>query len=511
MNTPEATPSKEYVLEMRHISKAFPGVQALQDVTLRLRQGEILALVGENGAGKSTLVKILAGALPADEGEIFLEGRQVNFSGPLDAIKQGVAVIYQEFNLVPEMSVAENIFLGREPKNSLGLLDYATLYREADAYLQRLQASFDSRALVRNLSVANQQLVEIAKALSQQARILVMDEPSAALTEHELDNLFVQMRQLKQEGVSIIYISHRLEEIFEIADRCTVLRDGRHVVNDEVKNFDRDSLIKHLVGRELSEQMPKVKVEPGEELLRVEHLERAGVLHDISFSVRAGEVVGLAGLVGAGRTELARCIFGADKYTGGQIYFEDAPVTITSPRQAIKLGLGLVPEDRKLQGLILEMVVRENITLANLEAVKKLGLLSLSRERLVAESFISSLNIRPPYPERAAKHLSGGNQQKVVLAKWLFTQSKVLIFDEPTRGIDVGAKAEIYNLINELVAKGAGVLMISSELPEVLGMSDRILVMHQGRLAGELKAEEATQEKVMQLATGGTLEPAEAK
>ncbi len=503
MTAEQVAQEPAFLLEMRDISKAFPGVQALSDVTLQLGRGEVLGLVGENGAGKSTLVKILAGAHLADAGQLLIEGQPVTIASPQAALRHGVAIIYQEFNLVPDMSVAENIFLGREPRTKFGLMDYRALWQQAREWLDLLEAPINPKTLVRELSVANQQLVEIAKALSQDARILVMDEPSAALTEHELENLFNQIRQLKAKGVSIIYISHRLEELFEIADRCTVLRDGQHVVTDYVKNLDRNSLIKHMVGRELSEQMPKIAVKPGKELLRIAGFERAGVLEHISLAVFEGEILGIAGLVGAGRTELARAIFGADPVEEGRIYVGGEEVTIRCPRDAIDLGIGLVPEDRKLQGLILELAVRENMTLANLDEIRNMGLLSLGKEQEVAKRYIEQLGLRPPYPERRTKDLSGGNQQKVVLAKWLFTNSQVLIFDEPTRGIDVGAKAEIYNLMNELVKHQKAVIMISSELPEVLGMSDRILVMHQGRIAGELAREEATQERIMHLATGG--------
>ena len=350
MTAEQVAQEPTFLLEMRDISKAFPGVQALSDVTLQLGRGEVLGLVGENGAGKSTLVKILAGAHLADAGQLLIEGQPVTIASPQAALRHGVAIIYQEFNLVPDMSVAENIFLGREPRTKFGLMDYRALWQQAREWLDLLEAPINPKTLVRELSVANQQLIEIAKALSQDARILVMDEPSAALTEHELENLFNQIRQLKAKGVSIIYISHRLEELFEIADRCTVLRDGQHVVTDYVKNLDRNSLIKHMVGRELSEQMPKIAVKPGKELLRIAGFERAGVLEHISLAVFEGEILGIAGLVGAGRTELARAIFGADPVEEGRIYVGGEEVTIRCPRDAIDLGIGLVPEDRKQIG-----------------------------------------------------------------------------------------------------------------------------------------------------------------
>ncbi len=492
------------VLEMRGISKTYPGVRALDTVSLEVRKGEVHALVGENGAGKSTLMKILAGAQLGDSGEIRINGRTVEIDSPQKAMDLGISIIYQEFNLVPYLNAAENIFLGREPRARIpGFVDFRTMYDEAQRVIDRLGVALDIRVPVNRLSIAQQQMVEIAKATSRQSMIIVMDEPSATLTEHELESLFSLIRQLKAQGVSIVYISHRLEEVFEIADRVTVLRDGKHIATRDVSDLTREEIIRYMVGRELTQMMPKVPAPLGDVVLEVRNLRRKDKLHDISFAVRRGEVLGLAGLVGAGRTELARAIFGADPIDGGEILLEGKPVKVRSPQDAIRLGIGLVTEDRKNQGLVLGMMVRENITLANLSALSRLNFLMLAREREVAQKYVADLSIRPPSIERAVQNLSGGNQQKVVLAKWLFTQSKVLIFDEPTRGIDVGAKAEIYQLMNELAANGVAIIMISSELPEVIGMSDRILVMHEGRIAGALSASEATQERVMHLATGG--------
>ncbi|MDW8206972.1 MAG: sugar ABC transporter ATP-binding protein [Chloroherpetonaceae bacterium] len=489
---------------MRHISKQYPGVRALDDVSLTVYPGEVHALLGENGAGKSTLMKILAGAQSRDSGEILLYGQPVAIDSPHRAMELGIAIIYQEFNLVPYLSAGENIFLGREPRATLpGFVDFKALYRMAQEILDRLGVKIDARTPVNQLSVAQQQMVEIAKAASQQARILVMDEPSATLTDHELQALFQLIRQLRDEGVSILYISHRLEEIFEICDRATILRDGRWIATRSVSDLTREEIIRLMVGRELREAIPKVAVEPGPPALAVKHLNRAGVLHDVSFHVCRGEIVGLAGLVGAGRTETARAIFGADPIDSGTIEVFGRPVTIRSPQDAIRHGIGLVTEDRKQQGLVLGMAVRENTTLANLGALSSLGFIRRNAERQVAEQYRKSLAIKTPSIEQTVQNLSGGNQQKVVLAKWLFTGSKILIFDEPTRGIDVGAKSEIYRLMNDLAAQGVAILMISSELPEILGMSDRILVMHEGRIAGELSRAEATQEKIMHLATGG--------
>ncbi len=492
------------VLEMQSISKTYPGVTALSAVDFSVMPGEVHALVGENGAGKSTLMKILAGADAKDAGRIVIDGAEVHIDSPQEAMRLGVSIIYQEFNLVPYMNAAENIFLGREPASAVpGVIDFGKMYADAEAIIAELGVALDVRASINTLSVAQQQMVEIAKATSRKSRIIAMDEPSATLTEHELENLFALIRRLKAEGVSIIYISHRLEEIFEIADRVTVLRDGELVATKNVADTDRDGIIKMMVGRELKEIIPKAETEQGDIALEVKGLNRAGALRDISFEVRRGEILGLAGLVGAGRTEVARAIFGADPIDSGEIRVNGKAVKIRSPRHAISLGIGLVTEDRKALGLVLGMAVRENISLANLGILSRLGFVSRRREREVARKYVEDMMIKTPSVEQAVQNLSGGNQQKVVLAKWLFTESKVLIFDEPTRGIDVGAKTEIYQLMNRLAASGVAIIMISSELPEILGMSDRILVMHEGEIAGELSRDEATQERIMQLATGG--------
>jgi len=500
--TAEAAPP--LALEMRHITKTYPGVRALEDVSFEVRAGEVHALVGENGAGKSTLMKILAGAQPKDAGEILLNGRPVQIDSPQKAIDLGIAIIYQEFNLVPYLNAAENIFLGREPRGWLpGFVDFGAMYRQAQAIIDRLGVRLNVRTPVNRLSVAQQQMVEIAKATSQDSKIIVMDEPSATLTEHELQSLFALIRQLKSHGVSIIYISHRLEEIFEICDRVTILRDGHKIATHDIGDVTREAIIRQMVGRELKQMIPKEPAPRGEPALVIRNLSRKGVLHDINLTAYKGEVLGIAGLVGAGRTELARAIFGADPIDSGTMELFGKPVRIRSPQAAIRLGIGLVTEDRKAQGLVLGMVVRENITLANLPALSVFNFIQAGREREVARKFVNDLAVRTPTIEQTVQNLSGGNQQKVVLAKWLFTDSRVLIFDEPTRGIDVGAKTEIYQLMNALAARGVAILMISSELPEVLGMSDRIVVMHEGRIAGELSRAEATQEKIMHLATGG--------
>ena len=489
---------------MRSISKQYPGVRALNDVSLSVEVGEIHALLGENGAGKSTMMKILAGAQSKDSGDIYLNGTLAVIDSPQKAMSLGISIIYQEFNLVPYLSAGENIFLGREPVGFMpGIVDFKTLYREAQSVIDNLGVQFDARTPVNQLSVAQQQMVEIAKATSKKSKIIVMDEPSATLTDHELRALFKLMLKLKSEGVSIVYISHRLEEIMEVCDRATIMRDGQWIATKNVSDLTREEIIKLMVGRELKDAIPKVAAKQGGPALTVRNLNRAGILHDISFTVHQGEVLGIAGLVGAGRTETARAIFGADPISSGSIEVFGKTVKIKSPQDAIKHGIGLVTEDRKQQGLVLGMTVRENNTLANLKSLSSLGFIRQTEERAVAEKYKTDLTIKTPSVEQTVQNLSGGNQQKVVLAKWLFTGSKILIFDEPTRGIDVGAKSEIYKLMNELAAQGVAIIMISSELPEVLGMSDRILVMHEGKITGELSRADATQEKIMTLATGG--------
>ncbi len=496
----------EYVLEMTDVVKRFPGVLAVNKAQLKLRPGEVHCLLGENGAGKSTLMKILAGAQPMDAGEIRIAGAPVHIASPHHAQQLGVSMIYQEFNLSPYLSVAENIYLGREPRIAkTPFVNWTKMYADARALLERIGMNLDVRKPVNECSVAQQQMIEIAKALSFQAKIIVMDEPSATLTDHELASLFRLIRELRREGIGIIYISHRLEEIFEIGDRVTVMRDGEYIDTKPVGELTRELIISMMVGRTLKNEFPKEEFARGEERLRVEGLSRRGAFRDIDFSVHRGEIVGLTGLVGAGRTEVARAIFGADPIDGGQILLDGAPLRLTSPRGAIQHGIGLLTEDRKGQGLVLGLSVRENTTLANLKALSAFFFVNRRRERTVAAQYVRDLQIKTPSIEQTAQNLSGGNQQKVVLAKWLFTDSKVLIFDEPTRGIDVGAKVEIYKLMNDLVRRGVAILMISSELPEVLGMCDRILVMHEGRLAGELARSEATQEKIMHLATGAEM------
>jgi ABC-type sugar transport system ATPase subunit len=481
---------------VRRVSKSFPGVHALVDVDLDVVAGEVHAIVGENGAGKSTLMNILAGIYQPDAGSIALEGQPVHVDGPRRAMALGIAMIHQELNLAPNLSVAENIFLGRAP-NRGGLIDWRRLDFEARALLERLGIDLDVRETVENLSVARQQMVEIAKALSLDARAIIMDEPTSALTERETTALFGIIGRLKAEGVAVVYISHRLDEIFRIADRVTVLRDGRLVGSALIADITPSQVIGMMVGRELTALFPKAEVEAGPAVLEVRHVSRAGVLHDISFSVRRGEILGLAGLVGAGRTELARAIFGADRIDDGEILLDGRPVRIVAPHDAIRHGMGFVTEDRKLHGLVLGMSVRENATLAILRELTHFGLVSFALERQLAGEYVRQLDIRTPSIDQEVLNLSGGNQQKVVLAKWLATRPRVLILDEPTRGIDVGAKAEVHALMSRLATAGVAILMISSELPEILGMSDRILVIRQGQVSAEFSRAEATQEKIL--------------
>jgi ribose transport system ATP-binding protein len=501
----------QLVLELRGLSKRFPGVVALQDVSFDLLEGEAHVLVGENGAGKSTLVKILSGIYQPDEGEILLDGQMVSLKDPHSAQTMGISTVHQELNLIPHLDVGKNIFLGREPvRGGAGVIDWSELYQEARDQLLALGITLDPHTQVRKLGVALQQMTEIAKALVAKARVLILDEPTAAITAEEAEILFKLVDRLKAQGTAIIFISHHLEDAARIGDRVTVLRDGRYVATLPIAEASPRHLIRLMVGRELTQQFPKQPPNPGTVALRVTGLNRAGVLHDVSFEVRRGELVGIAGLVGAGRTEVARAIFGIDKVDSGDIEINGLTVKISSPGVAIKQRMALLPEDRKQQGLVLALSVADNISMA---APDKLpsppGLVLPSRRARAANRFINALSIKTPSTRQKALYLSGGNQQKVVLAKWLLTQADIFVFDEPTRGIDVGAKVEVYRLMNELMANGAAILMISSELPEVLGMSDRILVMRGGRIVAELDGPTATQEMVMTYAAA-PVDPEEA-
>jgi ABC-type sugar transport system ATPase subunit len=501
-----STSGAPLLLEARGISKRFGGIQALDDVSLSLHAGEVMALAGENGAGKSTLIKILAGAYQKDAGEILIDGQVVEIPSPAEAERLGIAVIYQEFNLTPNQTVAENVFL-RDPKRRAGLLGRLNLIdkgarRVATAeLLAQVGSDVDPDTRVSTLSVAHQQLTEIAKALALNARILIMDEPTSTLPDDEVDTLFGIVEQLKARGIAVVFVSHRLEETRRIADRVTILRDGRNAGAGLVVETPDVEIIRAMVGRTIDTLYPKTETTPGEVVLSVRGLTRAGALSNVSFDLRRGEVLGLSGLVGAGRTEIARCIFGADRLDSGTITLDGRPVVIRSPEQAVRLGIGYVPEDRKLQGLFQEMTIRDNIAMSVLHQMTRGGFVDRAAVRAVVASYRDRLQVRPPDMEILVSRLSGGNQQKVALAKWLALRPRVLILDEPTRGIDVGAKAEVHALIDELAHEGIGIILISSELPEVLNMSDRILVVAEGEIVGELSREEATQERILELSS----------
>lgn len=500
---PDPAPDALPLLEMRGITKSYPGVRALRGVDLTLRRGEVLALIGENGAGKSTLMKVLGGAVLPDTGTIHIDGQEVQLRSPHQAHKSGIAVIYQEFNLVPALSASANLFLGREQTRA-GFIGRRAEEKRGQQLFARLGLAIPPEAPVRSLSVAQQQAVEIARALAVDARIVVMDEPTAALTAREVEHLFGIIRDLKAHGIGIIYISHRLEEIFAVADRILVLRDGQRVGERPINEVKRNDMIEMMVGRELRDEFPPRSVQRGEPRLIVEGLSRGRAVRGVSFSVARGEVLALTGLVGAGRTETARLLFGADRRDAGRITLDGRELTLRTPRDAIRAGIGLLTEDRKMQGLILAHGVRENFGLPNLSWLSRFGFVRARQERAAFTAYVNSLRIKVPHIDQPARNLSGGNQQKVVLAKWLARRCEVLIFDEPTRGIDVGAKFEIYKIINDLAAQGKAVILISSEMPEVLGMADRILVMHGGRIRGEFTDRASvTQEQILEKAMGG--------
>jgi ribose transport system ATP-binding protein len=486
---------------MRGIRKAFPGVLALDAVDFDLRRGEVHVLLGENGAGKSTLMKVLSGALRKDAGEVELDGVGVEIEGPRHAQELGIRTIYQELNLVPGLGAAANIFLGAE-RQRLGLLDRRGQREAAGRLLGELGVSLDPEVPVAELGIAQQQMVEVAKALSGEARVLVMDEPTSALTEAEIAQLFAAIARLAERGTSVVYISHRLEEVARVGHRVTVMRDGRHVATRPAAELTVREMVRLMAGRELKDHYPRKRPPAGEELLRVEGLGRGTALRDVSFVLRRGEIVGVAGLLGAGRTELARAIVGAEPAERGRVFVRGRLVRARRPSDTLSRGLGFLPEDRKTQGLVLPLSVRANLALPSTRRLARAGVVDAGRERALAAREVDSLRIKTPGPEQRVGLLSGGNQQKVVLGKWMAAKAEILVMDEPTRGIDVAAKVEIYELMNRLTAEGKGILMISSELPEVLGMSDRILVMRQGRLVAEMEAAGATQEAVLHAALG---------
>ena len=498
----EPTRADTPILRMVDITKTFPGVRALDRVTLEVLPQEVHGLVGENGAGKTTLMKILTGVHQADAGHIEFKGQPVQIPNPRAAQLLGIAIIHQELAVLPEMSVAENIFLGREPAGPLGVVRWDELYRQTQALLDRLGIDLPPRTRVGELTIAQQQMVEIAKALSLEADLLVMDEPTSALTERETEILFRLIATLKAQGVSIIYISHRLEEIFQICDRVTVMRDGQHIDTRPIDQLTPQEVVRLMVGRRITDIYPPPGKGRGPLKLEVRDLHRPPRLKGVSLKLYSGEILGLAGLVGSGRTDLARAIFGVDPVAGGEIRIDGQPVSIHAPQDAMELGMGLLPEDRKGQGLFLQMTVRQNTVIARLRELSRWGFIDFRRAAAETRRFVEELDIRTPSLEQLVHNLSGGNQQKVIIARWLGRAPSILILDEPTRGIDVGAKAEIHTLMRRLADDGMAILMISSELPEVLGVSDRILVMREGRLVAEFSREEATQDAIMAYATG---------
>jgi ABC-type sugar transport system ATPase subunit len=492
------------MLEMRGIHKSFDGTQALRDVDFSAERREVHAIVGENGAGKSTLVKILAGAIPRDAGEILLDRVATDAGTPLAAHRLGIRAVYQEFSLVSHLSVAENILLGQMPSSRLpGSVDWGKAYRRADEILQSIGfVGIDVRKVVRRMSVSHQQMVEIAKAVAVRPRILILDEPSAVLSQEELDRLFAMVRLLRQEGTLVLYISHRLDEVFEIADRITVLKDGQLVGTVRPQEADQGQLIRMMVGRSLGEIFPSRKPPRDEVALEVKNLARAGSFSDVSFSLHRGEVLGMSGLVGSGRTQVARSVFGADRFDTGGIHLEGKPIRVRSPREAVRQGIALLTEDRKRDGLVMHWTIRDNVSMASFDKLSRWGVINRRMQAAQVRQKVNELDIRPPLLDRLARQLSGGNQQKLVLAKWLMTQAKILILDEPTRGVDVATKVEIYQLIGDLAAAGIGILLISSELPEILGLSDRALVMREGRIVGEFTRAEASEERLLAAAAG---------
>ncbi|HIF9248029.1 ribose ABC transporter ATP-binding protein RbsA [Photobacterium damselae] len=489
------------ILALEGIEKAFPGVKALDNACLNVYPGRVMALMGENGAGKSTLMKVLTGIYSKDAGEVRYQGAPVHFHGPRHSQEAGISIIHQELNLIPELTIAENIFLGREKTNAFGGIKWAEMYREADALLKRLNVKHSSRQLLGELSLGEQQMVEIAKALSFKSQVIIMDEPTDALTDTETESLFNVINELRSEGCGIVYISHRLKEIFEICDDITVLRDGKFIGECRVADTDEDGLIEMMVGRRLDEQYPRIAVKHGTTCLEVKNLTGSGI-NDVSFTLDRGEILGISGLMGAGRTELMKVIYGALTRESGDVILDGKIINPISPQDGLANGIAYISEDRKGDGLILGLSVKENMSLCALEQLSNGIKIDQQQEIIAVEDFIRLFNIKTPTRDQIIGNLSGGNQQKVAIAKGLMTKPKVLILDEPTRGVDVGAKKEIYQLINQFKADGMSIILVSSEMPEVLGMSDRILVMHEGRISGEFTPEEANQEKLLACAVG---------
>ncbi|NDL67170.1 sugar ABC transporter ATP-binding protein [Anaerotalea alkaliphila] len=498
----------EKLIEIRKIRKQFPGVLALDGVSMEVLPGQVHGLLGENGAGKSTLIKCLTGIHQPEEGQILVDGKEVRFENPKQAINLGISCIYQELNTIPELSVTDNIFLGQYLRTGAGFLDYNTMHTKAKEYLSQLGQEIDPKTPMRDLGIGQQQMVEIAKSLSRNARLIIMDEPSASLSRREIDELMKVVRYLADKKVGIIFISHKLEEVFEVCDMVTILRDGQHIISEDVKNMTNESLIANMVGRELKELIPKEVHPVGEEFLRVEGLTRYGVYRDISFSVRGGEVLGMAGLVGAGRSETIRGVFGIDDIDGGKVWVKGKEVSIKNPMDAIANGLAFVTEDRKGQGLVLNDSIANNLSLVSLERnFSKGGFIQKKKVRQRSKENVDALRIKIASLNDPVGQLSGGNQQKVVIGKWLNSDPDIFIFDEPTRGIDIGAKVEVYNVMNALTKQGKAVVMISSELPEILGMSDRVIVMREGKVMGELDRDSSNfnEETIMKAAWGGKI------
>jgi len=504
MEESRSTQASNVILDVINVSKSFPGVKALDNVSFNLRKGEVHALVGENGAGKSTLMKILSGVYTADSGTIRYKGNEVVFKDAAQARDAGIGIIYQELNLIPALSVAANIFIGREPLTSFGALDEKKMNADSIAILNRLNIHIDPTTILNRLPVSKQQMVEIAKALSFDSEVLIMDEPTSALSEKEIDELFTVIHTLRNRGVAIVYISHRLEELKHIVDRISIFRDGHSVSTDDYKSIDMNEIVNRMVGRSLENKFPPKQNNPvKEKLLEVRNISRKGILHDISFDLYKGEILGIAGLMGAGRSELGRAIFGADAIENGTVVMDGKKLSLSSPSDAIKAGIAYLSENRKEEGLAVKMRLTENVTMANVQEIsQRLGILSRNQEIEVTQKYVKNLNIKTPNLSQIVNQLSGGNQQKAVVAKWLFCNSKVLIFDEPTRGIDVGAKYAIYKLIGDLALQGRGIIMISSELPEILGLTDRLLVLHEGKLAATLDTAETSQEEILNYAAG---------
>ncbi|WP_040214489.1 sugar ABC transporter ATP-binding protein [Clostridium polynesiense] len=493
------------ILEMKNISKSFPGVKALEDVNLKVYQGEVLALLGENGAGKSTLMKILSGVYTKDKGQIFIDGEEIEIKDIKHAESLGVCIIHQELSVLPNLTVAENLFLGNEKYSSASRrINKKLMKHRAVDFLEQIGSKVSPEMLVKDINVGEMQMLEIVKAIAKNSNIIVMDEPTTALTEVETQSLFNVIEKLKEKGIAVIYISHRMDEIFRICDRVTVLRDGKYIGEAETNEVTKDDLITMMVGRKLEDQFPYKEVKDKKVIMEVNNLSFEDKVKDVSFQIKSGEILGIAGLMGAGRTELAKTIFGEYKKASGQIFIEGREESISSPKDAIKLGISYLSEDRKKEGLILPLSVRENMSLSNLDKYEnKMKKIDRKAEKNEVDKYIKTLSIKTPNQEQKIKNLSGGNQQKVIFAKWLMKSPRVLIVDEPTRGIDVGAKKEIYDVLNELKASGKAVVMISSDMPEIIGICDRVLVMHEGKLMGELSREDATQENIMKLAIGG--------